>query len=370
MADDVRRNTAGNLLSVVIPTFNEVKNVALHFASLQNVLAGLRWEAVYVDDDSPDGTADALRAMAQEFPNVRVIQRIGRRGLSSAVIEGILSTSTPYVAVMDCDLQHDDKLLPKMLDVLQSEPVDIVIGSRFVSGGSTGDWDNKRLAMSKFATRVSRIIVKQDISDPMSGYFMITRPAFDGAVKELSGHGFKILLDLFASSPSPLRFKELPFTFGLRQHGDSKVDSTVLIEYAFMLIDKYFGGFVPPRLVFFSAVGAFGTLVHFAVLSSALFISKASFELAQSLATIVAMTSNFFINNEITFRDKRLRGFKMLWGLLTFYLVCFVGVFGNVGISSYLFNHAYTWWLAALAGIAIGTIWNYSMSSAVTWRKK
>jgi dolichol-phosphate mannosyltransferase len=370
MADDWRQISTTPLLSVVIPTFNESRNVRLHFAALQKTLGLVPWEAIYVDDDSPDGTNKVLREMAQEFPNLRLIHRIGRRGLSSAVIEGILSTSSPYIAVMDCDLQHDETILPTMLKTLQSEKLDIVIGSRFVSGGSTGDWDNKRLAMSKFAARVSRLIVKQDLSDPMSGFFMVTREAFENTVKGLSGHGFKILLDLFASSPTPLRFKEVPFTFGLRQHGESKVDSTVLLEYAFMLIDKYFGGFVPPRLVFFSLVGALGTLVHFAVLSITLFVTRQSFEYAQSLATLAAMTSNFFMNNEITFRDKRLRRGKLVWGLVTFYLVCFVGLLGNVGISSYLFYNSYTWWLSAIAGIAIGTIWNYAVSESITWKRK
>ncbi len=370
MADDLRRVATTPLLSIVIPTFNESRNVRLHFAALQKALGPLRWEAIYVDDDSPDGTSNVLRDMAQEYPNIRLIHRIGRRGLSSAVIEGVLSTSSPLIAVMDCDLQHDELILPVMLKSLQSEPLDIVIGSRFVDGGSTGDWDHKRLAMSKFAARVSHLIVKQKLSDPMSGYFMMTRDAFTNTVKGLSGHGFKILLDLFASSPTPLRFKEIPFTFGLRQHGESKVDSTVLLEYAFMLIDKYFGGFIPPRLVFFSLVGALGTLVHFAVLSITLFLARQSFEYAQSLATLVAMTSNFLMNNEITFRDKRRRGRKMIWGLLTFYFVCFVGLLGNVGISSYLFYSRYTWWLSALAGIAIGTIWNYSVSEAITWKRK
>jgi dolichol-phosphate mannosyltransferase len=370
MADDSRQISRSPLLSVVIPTFNESKNVRLHFAALQKTLGTLAWEAVYVDDDSPDGTNQVLREMAQEYPNLRLIHRIGRRGLSSAVIEGMLSTSSPYIAVMDCDLQHDESILPTMLNTLQSEPLDIVIGSRFVSGGSIGKWDNKRLAMSKFASKVSRLIVKQDLSDPMSGFFMVTRDAFNNTVKGLSGHGFKILLDLFASSPTPLRFKEVPFTFGLRQHGESKVDSTVLLEYAFMLIDKYFGGFIPPRLVFFSLVSAIGTLIHFAVLSITLFVTHQSFEYAQSLSTLVAMASNFFMNNEITFRDKRRRGRKMIWGLLTFFLVCSVGLLGNVGISSYLFYNNYTWWLSALAGIAIGTVWNYSVSEAVTWKRK
>ncbi len=370
MADDIRQAATVPVLSVIIPTFNESRNVGLHFASLQKVLGHIDWEAIYVDDDSPDGTSEVLREMAKQFPNLRLIHRIGRRGLSSAVIEGILATSAPFVAVMDCDLQHDESLLPAMLDTLQVEPLDIVIGSRFVSGGSIGNWDDKRLAMSKVAARLSHVIVKQKISDPMSGFFMIKRDAFNGAVRGLSGHGFKILLDIFASSPVPLRFKELPFTFGLRQHGESKVDSTVLLEYAFMLIDKYFGGLLPPRLVFFALVGALGTAVHFVVLSFTLFVTRQTFEYAQSFATLVAMTSNFFMNNEVTFRDKRLRGGKLLWGLLTFYTVCFVGLFGNVGISSYLFYSHYTWWLSAIAGIAIGTIWNYAVSSAITWKQR
>ncbi len=356
-------------LAIVVPTFNEVDNIELHYLGLQKVLTGVMWEVVYVDDDSPDGTNDKIRALAQKYPNVRIVHRIGRRGLSSAAIEGILSTSTPYVAVMDCDMQHDEKLLPHMLAELKRGK-DIVIGSRFVEGGDVGSWNSTRLAMSKFAAWIGRFIVKQKLSDPMSGFFMITRDAFAETVRQMSGQGFKILLDIFASSPRQLEFTEMPFSFGLRQHGESKVDSAVLIEYAFMLIDKVFRGYVSPRLVFFVCVGALGVLVHFAALYVFHFAIGMVFETAQTIATAIAMTFNFGLNNEITYRNMRLRGMKYVWGLISFYAVCGIGVLGNVGIASYMFQNAYAWWLSAIAGILIGTAWNFSVSNAITWRQK
>jgi dolichol-phosphate mannosyltransferase len=362
---------AGRRLAIVVPTYNEFENIRLHFESVRRALGETSsWEIVYVDDDSPDGTSALLREMAQQYDQVRVIHRIGRRGLSSAVIEGILATTSPFIAVMDCDLQHDEKLLPSMLHELENGALDIVIGSRFVSGGSVGDWDNKRLAMTRLATRFSRIILRENVSDPMSGYFMITRATFNAVVRDLSGRGFKILLDIFASSPVKLRFKEIPFSFGIRKHGDSKVDSTVIIEYADLLIEKFLGGYVPPRFVLFALVGGSGLIVHFAVLYLAINLAGQDFPTAQTASTVAAMTTNFMLNNELTFRERRLRGGRFMIGLLTFYAICFVGVIGNVGIASTLFNRNYGFVLSALAGIAIGTVWNYAVSSAVTWQKK
>ncbi len=357
-------------LSVIVPTYKEIGNVEEHFRRLGVALKGIAWEAIYVDDDSPDGTSTKLREMAQKHAQLRVVQRVGRRGLASAVIEGILSSSAPYVAVIDCDLQHDETILPQMLSTLKSGQTDIVIGSRYTDGGSVGDWNSRRIFMSKLAAKISHYVVKTDITDPMSGYFMLTRPAFEGAVHNLSGQGFKILLDIFASSERPLRSKEIPYTFGLRQHGESKVDTTVLMDFAYMLIDKLTKGLVSPRLVLFSLVGGFGLLVHFAVLSLGMFAFAAKFATAQMTASLIAMTTNYIMNNELTYSDRKLRGWKFLLGLLSFYAICMVGVVGNVGIANQLFKNDYSWWLAALAGIAIGTAWNYTISSAITWRRK
>jgi dolichol-phosphate mannosyltransferase len=357
-------------LSVIVPTYKEIGNVEEHFRRLDVALKGIAWEAIYVDDDSPDGTSAKLREMAQKNPQLRVIQRIERRGLASAVIEGILSSSAPYIAVIDCDLQHDETKLPLMLAALKAGDTDIVIGSRYTDGGSVGDWNNRRIFMSKLAAKISRYVVKTEITDPMSGFFMLTRTAFEGSVRNLSGQGFKILLDIFASSERPLRSAEIPYTFGLRQHGESKVDTTVLMDFAYMLIDKLTKGIVSPRLVLFSLVGGFGLLVHFAVLTFGMFALAIPFATAQMAASLVAMTTNYIMNNELTYSDRKLRGWKFMFGLLSFYLICLVGVVGNVGIAAQLFKSDYSWWLSALAGIAIGTAWNYTISSAVTWRKK
>ena len=355
-------------LSVIAPCFNERKNVSALVDKLSDALEGLEWEVIFVDDDSPDGTADEVRALAITNRRVRSIQRIGRRGLSTAVIEGMLASSAPYLAVIDADMQHDEKLLPAMLNVLKSETPDLVVGSRYVSDGGIGSWDAQRAAMSGFATRISKLVVKEDISDPMSGFFMITRPAFERCVRRLSGQGFKILLDLFASSPQPLRFKELGYQFRERQHGESKLDTLVLVEFSLLLLDKTIGWLMPARFALFAAVGATGVLVHLGVLATAL--RMVDFTTAQALATFTAMTSNFFINNMLTYRDRRLKGFQLLTGLLTFCLVCSVGAVANVGIAATLFKQDYSWLISGIAGIAVGAVWNYVMSGMFTWRKK
>jgi dolichol-phosphate mannosyltransferase len=362
------RTRRGVELSVVVPAFNERRNVALLIARLEEALRDIDWEVIYVDDDSPDGTADEVRALSATNRRVRCVHRIGRRGLSSAVIEGILASTAPYVAVIDADMQHDETLLTEMLATLKRDSLDIVIGSRYVSGGGTGDWDDRRAALSRFATRLSRLVIQQPLSDPMSGFFMISRPAFDRAVRRLSGQGFKILLDLFASSPTPYRFAELPYTFRSRLHGESKLDGLVVWEYLMLLLDKRIGRLIPARLAMFLAVGASGLVVHLTVLRSAL--EFLSFAPAQLSASIVAMITNFFINNALTYRDRRLRGRKLIVGLATFIGVCSVGALANVRFALSAFEQDYSWWVSGVAGAIVGSAWNYSMSALLAWRTR
>jgi dolichol-phosphate mannosyltransferase len=354
-------------LAVIVPCFNERHNVAILVGKLDDALKGIEWEVIFVDDDSPDGTASIAREIAIANPRVRCIQRIGRRGLATAVVEGMLASSAPYFAVIDGDLQHDERLLPQMFKTLKCGKIDLVIGSRYVSGGGVGAWDRNRATMSSFATRLARLVVREPPSDPMSGFFIITRPAFESTVRRLSGQGFKILLDLFASTPQPFRFRELPYTFRDRQHGESKLDSFVIWEHATLLVDKLVGWLIPVRLVMFAAVGVTGVAVHLVTLRLA--IAVVDFATAQALATAVAITSNFIANNILTYRDRRLRGIKFFTGLLSFYVICGVGAVANVGIANAVFQQHYTWWLSALAGIAVGLVWNYAVSSATTWRQ-
>ena len=365
-----RAMTLGPELAVVIPTLNEKDNVVPLVELLDAVLDGVSWEVIFVDDDSLDGTAKRIREISRRDRRVRCLQRIGRRGLTTACIEGALATSAPFVAVMDADMQHDEKLLPQMLATLKSEPVDLVVGSRYVGGGGIGGWNSARASMSAFAARLSRLICKADIADPMSGFFMLRREVLEGALRRLSGQGFKILLDILASSPQSLRLRELPYEFRERQRGESKLDTLAAWESMMLIADKLIGHVVPVRFALFAFVGGVGLFVHMSTLWFALTVAGAAFDPAQASASVAAMTSNFFLNNLFTYRDRRLRGLALLRGLVTFYAICALGAVANVGIAGYVFSRNEVWWLAGLAGVAVGSVWNYAVSSVFTWKQR
>ena len=357
-------------LSIIVPTFNESKNVPLLAQMVADALPGVRWEMIYVDDNSPDGTSEAVRQMALRDPRIRVIHRHNRRGLASACIEGILSSAAPYAAVIDADLQHDEKILRPMLERIRQGDVDLVVGSRYVEGGGVGDWDRKRVMVSKVATRMATRLTRTPISDPMSGFFMVRRDAFLGALPNLSSIGFKILLDIAASAPEPLRVAEVPYTFRTRQHGESKLDSLVLWEYLQLLLDKTFGHLVPARFLSFALVGGFGVFVHFTILTIMFKGIGASFEASQAAASVVAISNNFFLNNALTYRDQRLKGRALFFGWITFNLVCATGAAANIGVADWLFGRDTGWILSAVAGVLVSVVWNYAMSSLFTWRRR
>ncbi len=354
-------------LAIIIPVLNEAANVATLIARLDAVLYGIGWEAVFVDDHSPDGTAAALRAHARTDRRIRIVERIGRRGLSSAVIEGMLATAAPVLAVIDGDMQHDEGLLPALFACCTGG-TDIAIGSRYVSGGGTGSWDASRAKASHVATRVANAVLPVAVSDPMSGFFAIRRETFEAALPHLSGSGFKILLDLIVSAPVAPTIVELPYVFRERAEGTSKLDLMVVAEYAQLLADKTIGRFVPVRLLMFLGVGLLGLIVHLAILGTALALDT-RFAIAQGLAVFAAMTFNFALNNIFTYRDRRLRGWRFVTGLLSFYAVCLVGAAANIGIGTWMHDLHRAWWVAGVAGALVGAVWNYAASSFVTWRK-
>lgn len=354
-------------LSIVVPTFNELHNIQELLCRLEATLGATGWEIVFVDDDSPDGTANEVRNIAQADPRVHCLQRVGRRGLASACIEGMLATSAPTIAVMDADLQHDETALPKMLVQIEQDGADLVIGTRYADGGSTGNWNVSRKAMSQLATRMSQVILRQPVSDPMSGFFMLKREVLDTTVHNLSALGFKILLDILATTRQPLRIAEVPYCFRNRFAGESKLDEMVMWEYGMLLADKVIGRFVPVRFLTFSIVGGLGLFVHMAVLTSALKGLQLSFTIAQSTATGIAMICNFALNNLLTYRDKRLRGWAWFKGLLSFMFACSIGAFANIGIATYLFGNRTQWIFAALAGVLVGSVWNYAVTQIYTW---
>jgi dolichol-phosphate mannosyltransferase len=357
-------------LAVIVPTLNEKDNLNPLLAQLDDALAGVSWEVVFVDDDSQDGTADLLLALQRDLANVRVIRRIDRRGLSSACIEGMLATSAPYLAVMDADLQHDETILPLMLRTLRERDLDVVVGTRFAAGGSIGSLSRRRVLLSRFGRLLSRAASRADLSDPMSGYFVLTRSFFDETVRRLSGQGFKILLDLFASAPRPVRFAEVPYTFRPRRRGKSKLDMLVVLEYVTLLSDKLIGPYVPARFVMFVLVGLFGVVVHLLVLGLAHRIFGIPFYYSQIIATFTAMTVNFNLNNLFTYRDRRLSGLSLIYGHLSFYLICSIGAIANFQIAEMLFELRVPWMVAGFVGAMISSVWNYGVSSTFTWKKR
>jgi dolichol-phosphate mannosyltransferase len=359
----------GPELSVVIPTFNERENVEELCRRLSMQLAGVEWEAVFVDDDSRDGTAEILQGLARDDRRVRVIRRIGRRGLASACIEGMLASSAPYLAVMDADLQHDEALLPAMLAALR-EDADLVIASRYTASGDVEGWDERRRWLSRTATRLSRIVTGVDITDPMSGFFMMRRAVFDNAMRELSGLGFKLLLDILASSPTAPRVRELPYRFRPRAAGTSKLDSMAVQDFLLLLLDKGIGRQLPARFVMFIIVGAFGTLVHLMILWVLFRGLGLEFLAAQATATLAAMLFNYAVNNELTYWDQRLRGRAWLRGCASFVLACSIGAVANVGVAGALFAGRNNWLISAASGVLVGTVWNYVATAFYTWGRR
>jgi dolichol-phosphate mannosyltransferase len=368
--EDPPQATSVPQLSVIVPTFNERDNVTTLLRRLETTLAGVAWEVIFVDDNSPDGTWDVVRSLARQDSRVRCVRRIGRRGLSGACIEGILASSAPCAAVIDADLQHDETQLPVMLALLQDDKTDLVVGSRYVEGGSADSFNKQRAGASALATEVAKRVLRIRIADPMSGFFMIRRDRFEQLAPQLSTQGFKILLDIVATARGNLRIREIPYAFGSRLHGESKLDSMVALDFLGLVLAKLTHDAVSLRFLLFAMVGSIGLFVHLAALFIALKAFGLPFPAAQACGAVSAMTSNFILNNFLTYRDQRLKGFAILRGLLLFYLVCSVGLFANVGVAFSVYDQQPIWWLAGAAGALMGVVWNYAMSGLFVWRRR
>ena len=357
-------------LTLVIPTFNEKGNLRELIRRVDAALTGVDWEMIVVDDDSPDGTSALAKEIARDDPRIRCLRRVHRRGLAGACIEGMLASSAPFVAVMDADLQHDERILPQMLQKMRCG-CDLVVGSRHVDGGSADEgFSARRAAISRFAHKLAQKALHAEFSDLMSGFFMLRREIVEECAPNLTSSGFKILADIVASAPKPLRIEEVGYMFRERQAGESKFDIKVGLDFLGLLLNKASGGRIPVRFIFFALVGATGVALHMATVNLALLFPGVGFPLAQSLAVAVAMTSNFFINNVITYRDAQLKGFgPVLRGLLYFYAVCAFGAVANVGVAAWLYNLYPVVWISALAGVVMGSVWNFTLSSLFVWRR-
>lgn len=360
-------------LTIVVPTLNEKENVRPLYHKVKKALNGTdcRWEIVFVDDCSQDGTLEEIRSLFSMVKDhsIKVIQRIHRFGLSSACIEGIMASHSPFIVVMDADGQHDETLLSSMYTVIQEKNLDMVVGSRYCEMGSLEAMAKNRALISKGATFLAKKIGKVSLTDPMSGFFMMRRSKVEPLVPALYGKGFKILLDLFLASPRPLKYEEMAYTMRTRTLGESKLNSRVVLDYLMLLAYHYTNRWIPLDFVLYLLVGCTGAIFHLSLLRF-FFRYGFSFIEAQSIATIITMLCNFYLNNKITFFYFRLKGLNLWKGLVKFILGCSIGVFINLALSEYMYKTTSLWLLSGALGGFISGVWNYLYSKTVIWRIK
>jgi len=354
-------------VAIVVPTFDEAENIERTIDGIASVLGEWRWEIIVVDDDSPDQTSEIVRRISQQDPRVRLVHRIGRRGLSSAAIEGFMACTAPIVGLIDADGQHDESILPKMIQRLIHEDCDLVVGSRYSGEGSAEGLSPLRKWVSSFATKLSSLILRGELHDPMSGFFVMRRTFLLSVVRSLSGMGYKILLDIASSAPPSLRIAEEPYHFRKRHSGRSKLDLNVVAEFLLMLLDKRLGSKIPARFILFVLSGGVGAFFHLLLLGSCLHYANLSFVTSQLFASGVAMVVNFMINNWFTYHDRRFRGRQAIRPFTSFILICSVGAATNLIVASRLYENEIPWWFAGLVGSVIGAVWNYAVSSKITW---
>lgn len=362
-------------ISVVVPTFNEKKNIAILRERVSSALAGMNWELIFVDDASPDGTADAVRLLSRQDRRVRLISRHNRRGLSSAVVEGALAASAEIVAVMDGDLQHDESILPQMYAAVASGKAEIASASRFLQqDGADGLSSAARLRMSNRGIRLANAAFGLKLTDPLTGFFVIRRDVLVRALPDLSEQGFKILLDVITAAKPRPRVQEVPFRFRAREHGESKLDNKVMYDFFLFFLEKKIGHFLrlPARFLSFGLINVVGIILHLLVLEAGLAWLGMSFAAAQLLATMLAMAFNYYANNLVTYNDRQLRGADFYTGFVIFALLCSVGVVANVGVATMLHlqyaNIAHE--LPAVAGAMITAVWNYAATKLFVWGKR
>jgi dolichol-phosphate mannosyltransferase len=354
-------------LAVIVPTLNERANLRPLLAALERALGGVDYEVVFVDDDSDDGTSSLARAVAQTDRRVRILQRIGRRGLAGAVVEGMLSTSAPYLAVIDGDLQHDESVLPRMLTEIRNSDADLVVGTRNAEGGGMGDFAKSRVKLSRWGQAISRAVCPKDLSDPMSGFFLVRRTFFNRVVHGLSLTGFKILLDMVATAGHGVRIREVPYQFRTRQAGESKLDAVTAFEFGILLVDKITRGLLPVNYLRFGVVGGVGILGN-AILPYLLRGAGVPRTWSYGAAGLAIIILNFFLNNLFTFRMHRLTGVRRWNGLAIFSIACAVGLMLNLSVSNFLQQAGLGGLPAGAAGIVTASVWNYWIAAVFVWR--
>tara|TARA_B100000900_G_scaffold259673_1_gene221322 strand:- start:121 stop:1212 length:1092 start_codon:yes stop_codon:yes gene_type:complete len=359
------------MISIVIPTFNEVNNIIPLLKNLIHILKDFHYEIIVVDDDSPDGTSEEVNKYKKFNNNIKLITRIGRSGLASAIKEGLLFAEGSYLLVLDGDGQHDASCILNMINLIVSSKADLIIGSRFLNTSRLEGLSNKRSLGSKIANKLARFSLPKNyvlITDYLSGCFCLNRKTTKLLIKKIEINGFKFLYELLSLSNGKLLIKEIPLLFKERTFGDSKLDLAIIWDFIISIFHNLTFRIMPRRAISFGLVGMSGVFVQLFMTSLLTTIFKIDFYNALPFAVICAATSNFIINNQVTFRSNRLKNLSLLVGLLKFLLVASLPVIANVGITSAFYKYiSADTFIAQIAGIAIVYAWNYLASSSFVW---
>ncbi|MDH4262081.1 MAG: glycosyltransferase family 2 protein [Spirochaetia bacterium] len=356
-------------LSVILPTFNEKENIILILDKIRKVLKNESYQIIVVDDNSPDGTWEIAQHYSKKLSNIQVIRRLNMKGLSSAILEGFGSSNSKWMVVMDADLQHDEKILVEFIKAFE-EGYEIVLGSRKTAGGGIGEWNALRRVISWVATKMALLIIKNNVSDPMSGFFGIRKEIFENSIDKINPRGFKLLLELLAHNPDS-KVHEIGFTFNKRLHGKSKLNTNVIIDYMEALYDLSFGKYLPLRFLKYSIIGLTGLLLYQLFIWIGLNLLEISKYYSIALGIEAAILSNYFLNNFWTFRDYRHKSIYIITGLFSYHLISLAGVVINYSSTVILINqfkiNIYT---ASIIGAVLSTLWNYRMNFQITWKKE
>ncbi len=368
-------------LSVISPTFNEAENIPRLVEQLGLALSHIDYEILIVDDNSPDLTWSVAERISLTNPRVRVLRRMCNPGLGSAVIDGFSAAEGEALACIDADLQHDPRILPKMLAELY-EGSDVVVGSRYVDGGGTGKWKWRRRFGSWTATKMAQILLGVKLKDPMSGYFLMWRKDFARVQAQLNGNGFKILLEVLAKL-QPSVVKEIPYTFSSRKFGESKLSGKIVVQYLRQLwrLSKA-SRLVSDRLLKFAAVGSIGVIVNLVAMTLLLHLTRWHDWQASATASLLANVHNYVLNNMWSFADRTHRGLRVLKGYLSYFAMSAVGLAVTTGAYAGL-----TWSLMQLSilqsgiggfaslprlfcqfiAVSLGVYFNYELNKVITW---
>ena len=362
------------MISIIIPTFNEAKNIRSLINNLANLLNNLDYEIIVVDDDSPDGTANEVNKLMEQNKNIYLISRVGRYGLSSAIKEGLIFGKGEYLIVLDGDGQHDANCILDLIKKIKETNSDMVIASRFLDSSEIKGLSEKRSFGSKLANIAARISLSSNYSnltDYLSGCFCLKRKNTELFIRKIEINGFKFLYEILALSKGRLSIVEVPLLFKERNHGKSKLDLAIVWDFFISILHNISYRILPRRAISFGLVGISGVFVQLLITLLLINIFLIEFKSALPFSVVCAATSNFLINNQLTFRNNRLRNLALLKGLLKFLLVASLPVIANVGIATAFYQYISSDTLIAqIAGIAIVYAWNYLASSLFVWNNQ